>query len=58
MRIFHVCGDPGIPPDGVKGASVHLRCIAEALSKEGHEVTTFAARSPVSGAAYPVSPQP
>ena len=43
MRIFQVCADPGIPPDGTKGASVHLRAIAGALRHAGHEVITFTA---------------
>lgn len=46
MRIFQVCGDPGIPPDGTKGASVHLRAIRRALERAGHRVTTFTRRPP------------
>nr|MBA3728785.1 glycosyltransferase family 1 protein [Actinomycetota bacterium] len=41
MRIFHVCADAGIPPDGTKGASVHLRSIAAGLRRLGHDVTMF-----------------
>lgn len=42
MRIFFVCADPGIPLDGSKGASVHLRSLVRALDHAGHEVTLFA----------------
>lgn len=38
MRIFFVCGDPGVPLHGTKGASIHLRSVAEALHRAGHEV--------------------
>jgi glycosyltransferase involved in cell wall biosynthesis len=41
MRIFVVCVDPGIPVDGTKGASVHLRSLVGALDHAGHEVTLF-----------------
>jgi glycosyltransferase involved in cell wall biosynthesis len=44
MRVFQVCADPGIAPDGTKGASVHLRSIATGLRRLGHEVTTFTRR--------------
>ena len=37
MRVLHVCADAGIPLDGSKGASVHLRSLAGALAQE-HEV--------------------
>lgn len=46
MKIFYVCADRGIAPDGTKGASVHLREIATALAQRGHSVTIFAARMP------------
>lgn len=38
-----MCGDPGIPPDGTKGASVHLRALAGALRRAGHDVVSFTA---------------
>lgn len=41
MRIFLVCADSGIPLDGTKGASVHLRSLAEAFHRLGHEVQLF-----------------
>ena len=44
MRIFLVCGDRGIPPGGTKGASVHLRALAEALTRAGHQLVTFSPR--------------
>jgi alpha-maltose-1-phosphate synthase len=46
MRLFQVCADTGIAPDGTKGASVHLRCMASALRRLGHEVVTFTRRPP------------
>ena len=45
MRIFLVCGDRGIPPGGTKGASVHLRAMAEALTRAGHQLVTFSPRA-------------
>ncbi len=45
MRIFFVSGDRGIPPGGTKGASVHLRALAGALSRAGHQLVTFSPRS-------------
>ena len=45
MRVFLVCGDRGIPPGGTKGASVHLRALAEALTRAGHELVTFSPRA-------------
>ena len=41
MRIFVVCADRGVPLDGTKGASVHLRSLVRALHRAGHEVTLF-----------------
>ncbi len=38
MRLLYVCSDFGIKPDGVKGASIHLRSITRALSESGHDV--------------------
>ncbi|HVH64727.1 MAG TPA: glycosyltransferase family 4 protein [Candidatus Acidoferrum sp.] len=38
MRIAYLCADPGIPVLGHKGASVHLRSLASALQRHGHEV--------------------
>lgn len=37
MRIAHVCADSGIALDGTKGASVHLRSLANAFA-EDHDV--------------------
>src|SRR5438874_131665 len=45
MRIAVVCADRGIRVDGTKGASVHLRSIAAALS-ERHEVWLVTAHAP------------
>jgi glycosyltransferase involved in cell wall biosynthesis len=44
VRVFLVCGDRGIPPAGAKGASVHLRALAQALSRAGHQLVTFSPR--------------
>ena len=38
MRIAYICPDRGIPLGGVKGASVHLRSLAGALARRGHDV--------------------
>jgi glycosyltransferase involved in cell wall biosynthesis len=38
MRILYVCSDFGIPVYGHKGASIHLRSVARALSDLGHDV--------------------
>ncbi len=44
LRIAYVCSDPGIPPDGTKGASVHFREFAQAIRDAGHELHSFLAR--------------
>ena len=44
MRIAYVCADPGIPLRGVKGASVHLRSLAQALARRGHSLLLVCAR--------------
>ena len=38
MRVAVVCSDPGVPPFGVKGASVHLQAVLRELLADGHEV--------------------
>ncbi len=38
MRLVYVCSDFGVPPDGTKGASIHLRAITRGLAELGHEV--------------------
>ena len=53
MRIFQICADSGIPPDGTKGASVHLRSVAQALARGGHEVVTLTRRLPRAPEAWP-----
>lgn len=37
MRLLYVCSDFGIPPDGTKGPSIHLRSITRALCQAGCE---------------------
>lgn len=44
MKVFLVSGDRGIPPGGTKGASVHLRALAEALTRAGHHLIAFSRR--------------
>ncbi len=44
MRLLYACTDPGIPVDGGKGASIHVRALCRALVAEGHAVTLAAAR--------------
>ncbi len=44
MRIAYFLADHGIPVFGNKGASVHVREMAKALSVLGHEVTVFCAK--------------
>jgi glycosyltransferase involved in cell wall biosynthesis len=43
MRLTCLSTDPGIPWGGVKGASVHLAAIVEALAADGNEVLLLAA---------------
>jgi glycosyltransferase involved in cell wall biosynthesis len=42
MRIAYLCADRGIPVLGHKGASVHIRSLAAALERRGHEVLVAA----------------
>ncbi|HEX2069509.1 MAG TPA: glycosyltransferase family 4 protein, partial [Actinomycetota bacterium] len=43
MKILQICADRGIPLDGTKGASVHLRSMASAFRSQGHHVRLFVA---------------
>lgn len=43
--IAYVCADPGIPPDGSKGASVHFRSLAAAFAQLGTQLDVFMARA-------------
>ncbi len=43
MRILYLCADLGVPVLGGKGAAVHVRSLAEALARAGHEVAVAAA---------------
>ncbi|MDP8955756.1 MAG: glycosyltransferase family 4 protein [Actinomycetota bacterium] len=38
MRILQVSADRGVPLDGTKGASVHVRSMARAFRRQGHNV--------------------
>jgi glycosyltransferase involved in cell wall biosynthesis len=44
MRVLYLNFDPGIPVFGPKGASVHVRSIAEAMVRAGSEVRILAHR--------------
>ena len=44
MKLLYACTDPGIPVDGGKGASIHVRALCRALAAEGHAVALAAAR--------------
>ncbi len=45
MRIAYVCADRGIPITGAKGAAIHVRAVATALRRRGHDVPILAART-------------
>jgi glycosyltransferase involved in cell wall biosynthesis len=45
MRIAYVCSDRGVPIGGTKGASIHVRAVAQALTMRGHEVRLLATRA-------------
>lgn len=45
MRIAYLCADRGIPVGGHKGASIHVRAVAQALAALGHQVTVLALRA-------------
>lgn len=45
MRLAYVCADRGISVKGGKGAAVHLRSLAGAIARRGHEVLLAATRS-------------
>lgn len=45
-RVAYVCSDPGIPPDGTKGASVHFREFGRALQTVGFDVDACMRREP------------
>ncbi|MBI5709811.1 MAG: glycosyltransferase family 4 protein [Candidatus Eisenbacteria bacterium] len=45
MRILYLNADPGVPVFGAKGASVHVRAMAGALARAGHEVGVLASRT-------------
>lgn len=43
-RVAYVCADPGIAPDGSKGASVHFRAMSAALARAGVDLDVFVVR--------------
>jgi len=44
MKILYLCADRGIPVRGNKGASVHVRAMANAFARAGHAVTILTPR--------------
>jgi glycosyltransferase involved in cell wall biosynthesis len=52
MRIAYLCADFGIPIQGYKGASVHVRELVAALAAQRHDVRVF---SPTPGAGNPLA---
>ena len=45
MRIAYLCADRGIPVWGSKGASIHVRSVAQSLSERSHQVDVLAMRA-------------
>ena len=45
MRIAYISSDRGIPVNGTKGASIHVRGMAQALAQRGHEIQILTARA-------------
>ncbi len=43
MRLAYVCSDLGVPIGGTKGASIHVRALAQELALRGHQVSVLAA---------------
>lgn len=43
-HIAVVCQDKGVPLDGTKGASIHLRSMATAFARNGVDVTVLSPR--------------
>lgn len=60
MKICYVCPDLGIPVDGTKGASAHVRGLVRAFDSMGHQVTVVAgaAESEDGGLEVPVTVVP
>lgn len=44
MNILYLCADRGIPIRGHKGASIHVRALADAWQRAGHRVTLLTPR--------------
>lgn len=53
MRIAYLCGDRGVPVNGTKGASIHVRGIIRALAARGHEIHLVATREEETAPALP-----
>lgn len=54
MRIAYVSADRGVDVAGTSGSSIHVRAMAEALQRRGHEVTLYTPRRDPSPLALPV----
>jgi glycosyltransferase involved in cell wall biosynthesis len=46
VRILQICADPGIPPDGTKGASIHFRSLHRAFLAAGNDVAALVGKPP------------
>lgn len=53
MRVLYLCPDLGIPVDGHKGASAHVRAVVAALRAEGCEVSVLSP-VPATGGVLPI----
>jgi glycosyltransferase involved in cell wall biosynthesis len=53
MRIAYVCADGGIAVFGDKGASVHIKAMASAFGRVGHDVWLLCAKRGSGAAEYP-----
>jgi glycosyltransferase involved in cell wall biosynthesis len=67
VNILYVCADLGVPVLGAKGASIHVRAMADALAAEGHRVVVVAGQltkspwqtpAPMAAAVVHVPPTP
>ncbi|MCB9854226.1 MAG: glycosyltransferase family 4 protein [Phycisphaerales bacterium] len=55
MRLLYICSDFGIKPNGVKGASVHLRAITRGLADLGHDIRVLSPHAGPDGG-HPATP--
>jgi len=55
LNILYLCSDRGIPIRGHKGAAVHVRALADAFIRAGHNVTIMAPRPGLAGGPAPLA---